>query len=95
MTQARRKGKTTPDELWKVVKAEQGQHRDDFGSAVLYEKLAETEFQPIWRDKGTQTNPADDPLEAWLQYIELQFELEDNVRPTVCARPDQSGIVFN
>jgi len=35
------KGKTTPDELWKVVKVEQGQHRDDFGSAVLFEKLAE------------------------------------------------------
>ena len=75
------KGKTTPDELWKVVKAEQGQHRDDFGSAVLYDKLAETEFQPIWRDKGTQTNHADDPLEAWLQFKELQFELEDKERP--------------
>ncbi len=74
------KGKTTPDELWKVVKAEQGQHRDDFGSAVLYEKLAETEFQPIWRDKG-KTNHADDPLEAWLQYKDLQFELEDKERP--------------
>ncbi len=75
------KGKTTPDELWKVVKAEQGQHRDDFGSAVLYEKLAETEFQPIWRDKGTQANHAADPLEAWLQYKDLQFELEDKERP--------------
>ena len=75
------KGKTTPDELWKVVKAEQGQHRDDFGSAVLYEKLAETEFQPIWQDKGTPTNHADDPLEAWLQYKDLQFELEDKERP--------------
>jgi C2c1 CRISPR-Cas endonuclease, RuvC-like domain len=75
------KGKTTPDELWKVVKAEQGQHRDDFGSAVLFEKLAETEFQPIWREKGTQPNHADDPLEAWLQYKDLQFELADKERP--------------
>ena len=76
-----KKGKTTPDELWKVVKAEQGQHRDDFGSAVLFEKLAGTEFQPIWQDIGAQTNHADDPLEAWLHYKDLQFELQDKERP--------------
>ena len=75
------KGKITPDDLWKVVKAEQGEHRDDFGSAVLYEKLTEVEFQPIWREKGTQPNHADDPLQAWLEYKELQFELEDKERP--------------
>jgi hypothetical protein len=75
------KGKTNPDELWKIVQAEQGQHRDDFGSAALYKQLAETEFQPIWREKGTLTNHADDLLEAWLQYKDLQFELEDKERP--------------
>jgi len=74
-------GQTTPDEFWKAVKAEQGQHRDDFGSAALYGKLTETEFQPIWREKGAQPNHADDPLQAWRQYKELQFELEDKERP--------------
>ena len=75
------KGQTTPEGLWKVVKAEQGQHWADFGSAVLYGKLTETEFQPIWRDKGAQPNHADEPLQAWRQYKELQFELENKERP--------------
>jgi hypothetical protein len=75
------KGQTTSDELWKVVKAEKGQHSDDFGSAVLYEKLTETQFQPIWREKGAQPNHAEDPLQSWRQYKELQFELEDKERP--------------
>ncbi|HEY5296599.1 MAG TPA: type V CRISPR-associated protein Cas12b [Verrucomicrobiae bacterium] len=75
------KEKTTSEELWKVVKAEQGEHRDDFGSAPLYQKLKETEFQSIWREKGTQSNHADDPLQAWLQYKGLLFELKDKERP--------------
>lgn len=75
------KGEATPEKLWAVVASEQAAHRDDFGSATLYKKLAEPRYHPIWRDKGSRPWHADDPLRAWLQYTELRFELADKTRP--------------
>ncbi len=75
------KNETSPEKLWAVVATEQAAHRDDFGSAMLYKKLAEPRYHPIWRDKGMQDWHADDPLRAWLQYTDLKFELEDKTRP--------------
>lgn len=75
------KGRATPENLWEVVASEQGGHREDFGSAALYKKLAEPRYQTIWRDKGSRPWHADDPLRAWMQYTDLRRELADKTRP--------------
>lgn len=75
------KGDLAPENLWSVVTAEQATHRDDFGSATLYKKLAESRYRPIWRDKGTKAWHAEDTLRAWLEYTETRFELLDKERP--------------
>jgi hypothetical protein len=64
-----------------ILAEEQTEHRDDFGSATLYRELAKPDFHPIWRDGGTQLWHAEDPLAAWLDYKELQAELQDKERP--------------
>jgi hypothetical protein len=71
---------TTAEKLWAVVVSEQRAHRDDFGSSMLYKKLAETRYHPIWRDKGSREWHTDDPLRAWLQYTELRLDLKDKAR---------------
>ncbi|MDA8162399.1 MAG: type V CRISPR-associated protein Cas12b [Desulfobacteraceae bacterium] len=75
-------GKNKSDEsaLLEVLAAEQTSHRDDFGSAALYRQLAKPEFQPIWRDAGSEPWHADDPLNAWLNYKKIQYELADKER---------------
>lgn len=75
------KGEATDQRLLDILAEEQGEHREDFGSATLYRALAQPRYQPIWRDKGTQPWHADDPLRAWLEYRELCRELEDKQRP--------------
>lgn len=75
------RGDISPEKLWSVVASEQVTQRDDFGSAVLYKKLAEQRYHPIWRDKGTREWHADDPLRAWREYTELRLELVDKTRP--------------
>ena len=74
------KGEPSAEKLWEIIAAEQAGHRDDFGSAVLYRKLAEPRFHVIWREKGTREWHADDPLRAWLEYTELRLELVDKTR---------------
>ncbi len=74
-------GKATEKRLLEILAEEQTEHRDDFGSATLYRELAKPEFHPIWRDGGTQPWHAEDPLAAWLDYKELQSELQDKERP--------------
>ncbi len=71
----------TEKALLDVLAEEQGEHREDFGSAKLYRALAQPKFQPIWREPGTQPWHADDPLRAWLEYRELRRELADKERP--------------
>lgn len=66
--------------LLEILAEEQAAHRDDFGSATLYQQLAKPEFHPIWRSEGTQPWHADDPLTAWLQYKELKADLADKER---------------
>jgi hypothetical protein len=66
--------------LLEILAKEQTAHRDDFGSATLYQQLAKPEFHPIWRDDGTQPWHAEDPLTAWLQFKELQSDLADKER---------------
>jgi hypothetical protein len=68
------------EKLWNVVKAEQGEHRDDFGSATLYKQLTKSAWHPIWRDPPCQPWHCDDPLRAWREYQELRFELENKKR---------------
>jgi hypothetical protein len=75
------KGSVTEDLLWEIVAKEQGEHRHDFGSARFYEALAEPDNHCIWRDKGTQSFHADDPVSAWAEYTELRRELCDKRRP--------------
>lgn len=67
--------------LLEVLGTEQTQHRDDFGSAPLFRELAKPVNHPIWRDPGTQPWHAEDPLNAWLDYKELQSDLRDKERP--------------
>lgn len=74
------KGEATKERLLAVRDEEQGKHRDDFGSATLYEWLADPDYQPIWRDPGSRKCHAPDPLAAWRVYTELRFELEDKTR---------------
>lgn len=74
-------GKATEERLLEILAGEQTEHRDDFGSATLYRELAKPENHPIWRDGGTQPWHAEDPLAAWLEYKELQSELQDKERP--------------
>jgi hypothetical protein len=75
------KNRATENELLKILAEEQGEHREDFGSATLYQQLAKPKFQPIWRDAGTLPWHADDPLRAWLDYRELWREWKDKTEP--------------
>ena len=74
-------GRATEQRLIEILAEEQTEHRDDFGSATLYREFAKPDFHPIWRDGGTQHWHAEDPLAAWLDYKELQAELQDKERP--------------
>lgn len=75
------RGAFTPGELWADVAEIQGEHRDDFGSATLYEALTKPENHPIWLDAPPQSGQhADDPLQAWKEYKEMCFELKDKER---------------
>jgi len=69
------------EKLWAVVVAEQGGHRDDFGSSALYKMLTQPKYHAIWRDNGSQGDHADDPLRAWMKFTELRMELKDKERP--------------
>ena len=73
-------GNATEKRLLEILAEEQTAHRDDFGSATLYQQLAKPEFHPIWHNEGTQAWHAEDPLTAWLQYKELQADLADKER---------------
>lgn len=73
--------RATEQRLLEILAEEQTEHRDDFGSATLYRELAKPDSHPIWRDAGTQPWHAEDPLAAWLDYKELQAELQDKERP--------------
>jgi hypothetical protein len=76
------RGAITPDELWADVAEVQGEHRDDFGSAVLFEALTKPANHKIWLDAPPQADRhADDPLRAWRAYKDLRFELKDKERP--------------
>jgi hypothetical protein len=76
------RGPFTTDELWADVTEVQGAHRDDFGSATLFEALTKPDNQRIWLDVPTQPGQhAEDPLRAWKDYKELCFELRDKERP--------------
>lgn len=75
------RGTFTSEELWNDVAEIQGEHRDDFGSATLYEALTKPENHPIWLDAPPQPGQhAEDPLQAWKEYKELCFELKDKER---------------
>lgn len=86
----------TQEKLLEVLAEQQTKHRDDFGSATLYRALAQPEFQPIWRDAGTEKWHAADPLKAWRIYKELCFDLEDKERPIrfTSAHPEHSPRYF-
>lgn len=73
--------KATEAKLLEILAEEQAKHRDDFGSATFYQELAKPALHPIWRDAGTQPWHAEDPLAAWLDYKDLQAELQDKERP--------------
>ncbi|MFA5264366.1 MAG: type V CRISPR-associated protein Cas12b [Opitutaceae bacterium] len=73
-------GRATEKRLLEILAEGQTEHRDDFGSAPLYQELAKPEFHPIWRNGGTQPWHAEDPLVAWLDYKDLQAELQDKER---------------
>ncbi|MBI5385158.1 MAG: type V CRISPR-associated protein Cas12b [Verrucomicrobia bacterium] len=74
--------KEQEDKLWAAVAVEQGEHRDDFGSATLYKALARPMYHPIWRDPPARPGEhADDPLRVWLQFTERRFELQNKERP--------------
>ena len=89
-------GRATGESLLDVLKEQQAKHRDDFGSATLYRTLAQPEFQPIWRNAGTEKWHATDPLKAWRDYKELCFELQDKERPIrfTPAHPEHSPRYF-
>jgi hypothetical protein len=75
------RGAYTADELWTDVARIQGEHRDDFGSATLFEALTKPENHPIWADEPPLPGQhADDPIRAWKEYKELCFELKDRER---------------
>jgi hypothetical protein len=73
-------GAVTEKRLLEILSAEQTAHRDDFGSATLYEQLSKPEFHAIWRDSGNQPWHAEDPLDAWLKLKDLQSDLADKER---------------
>lgn len=89
-------GHATEKKLLEILASEQTEHRDDFGSATLYQQLAKLEFHPIWRDNGTQPWHTDDPLAAWLKYKNLQADLADKERPIrfTPAHPEHSPRYF-
>jgi len=75
------RGAFTPEQLWEDVAEIQGEHRDDFGSAVLFEALTKPTNHKIWLDTPPQPDRhADDPLRAWRAYKDLRFELKDKER---------------
>ncbi|MDR0535376.1 MAG: type V CRISPR-associated protein Cas12b [Puniceicoccales bacterium] len=78
---AARDGNVSEAALLKILAEEQTGHRDDFGSATFYQKLAKPKNHAIWRDGGTQSWHAEDPVQAWLNYCELRRELDDKNRP--------------
>lgn len=76
------RGPVSAAELWEDVKEVQGDHRDDFGSATLFETLTQPEHHSIWRDPPADAQRhAEDPLRAWKDYREQCFELNDKERP--------------
>jgi hypothetical protein len=89
-------GEATEKRLLEILAAEQTAHRDDFGSATLYQQLAKPEFHPVWREEGKQPWHADDPLAAWLKYKELQSDLADKERAIrfTPAHPEHSPRFF-
>ncbi len=88
--------KDTEKELLEILKLEQTEHREDFGSAAFYQQLAKPEFHPIWRDNKSQPWHAEDPLAAWLKYKELQADLADKERAIrfTPAHPEHSPRFF-
>jgi hypothetical protein len=89
-------GAVTEERLLEILTEEQTAHRDDFGSATLYQQLAKPEFHPIWLDNGNQPWQAEDPLAAWQIYKELQSELADKERAIrfTPANPEYSPRFF-
>ncbi|MGH9466790.1 MAG: type V CRISPR-associated protein Cas12b, partial [Terriglobales bacterium] len=85
-------GDATAEKLLAIAADEQSDHRDDFGSAELFQALVQPANQPIWLDEKTQDWHADDPLDAWLRYGDLRFELEKVKRPIrfTPAHPEHS-----
>lgn len=76
------RGPFTPEELWSDVATIQGAHRDDFGSAVLFEALTKPENHSIWLAAAPQAGRhAEETLRAWKDYKELCFDLKDKERP--------------
>jgi hypothetical protein len=78
---AAKDGNASDAALLKILTEEQTGHHDDFGSAPFYQKLAAPQNHAIWRDNGTQSWHAEDPVQAWLDYCELRRELADKNRP--------------
>lgn len=91
------KSEPTEDELRKIVAEEQAAHRDDFGSAPLFNELAKKEFWPIWRENGTEDYHAKDAIKAWMQYNEFKEDLEHKRRPIgfTHAHPSHSPRYFD
>ncbi len=90
------KSEPTEDDLWEIVKKEQGEHRLDFGSAHFYEELTKPANHGIWKEKGSKEFHAGDPVEAWAQYTETRRELRDKERPIhfTPAHPTKSPRYF-
>lgn len=74
-------GVTDESQFAQVVREEQAQSGDRFGSSELFFALARSEFHPIWRDGGSEPWHARDPLQLWMQYQELLREREAASRP--------------
>jgi hypothetical protein len=74
-------GHATEKHLLEILADEQSEGLDDFGGSTLYRELAKPENHSIWRDPGTQTWHAENPLAAWLDYLELREELVEKTRP--------------
>lgn len=89
-------GQATEARLLEIMAAEQTEHREDFGSATLYQQLAKPEFHAIWRETGSQPWHAEDPLAAWLKYKNLQSDLADKERAIrfTPAHPEHSPRYF-
>lgn len=67
-------GIASPERLKELLNKYQSNNAHDIGSATLFIKLTEPEFQMIWSSKGTRAWHCQDVLNTWVQYYDLVLE---------------------